>query len=256
MASPIVSAAAAPIVPAYLRDVYHWAYLNPSNAACLDHEQIVSVILWGNHRRLKRAAYAEFHSGQRALQAAHVYGDFIPGLARILGPRGRLEVIDIAPLQVARCRDKLRKYPWARVRRADARDPGGGPYDGICCYFLLHELPGAWKRAVVDALLASVAPAGKVVFVDYHGPRPWHPLKPVMSAVFDRFEPFAKELWRYDICRLASRPSAFSWSKSTFFGGMYQKVVARRPAVAANRGTTGQLALVAGGTCATRPEGA
>jgi hypothetical protein len=141
IASPILApggTGTVPLVPGYLRDVYDWAYLNPSNAARLDHEPVVSVILWGNHRRLKRAAYGEFQPGQRVLQAAHVYGDFIPGLARHLGANGRLEVIDIAPLQVARCRDKLRAYPWPRARRADARDPGGGPYDGICCYYWIR----------------------------------------------------------------------------------------------------------------------
>jgi hypothetical protein len=253
MSSPVVTAAAT-VVPGYLRDVYDWAYLNPSNAARLDREQVVSLILWGNHRRLKHAAYGEFRSGQRVLQVAHVYGDFIPGLARRVGAGGRLDVIDIAPLQVARCRDKLRAYPWARVRRADARDPGGGPYDGICCYFLLHELPGIWKRAVVDALLAGVAPAGKVVFVDYHAPWPWHPLRPVMSAVFDRCEPFAKELWRHDIRGLASRPTDFSWSKDTYFGGLYQKVVARRPAAGGDGRIVGQAAFAGGGSCARRPQ--
>jgi len=245
-----------PSVPGYLRDVYDWAYLNPSNAARLDHEQVVSVILWGNQRRLKRAAYDEFQPGQRVLQAAHVYGDFIPGLAHRLGAKGRLEVVDIAPLQVARCRDKLRAYPWARARRADARDPGGGPYDGICCYFLLHELPGVWKRAVVDALLANVRPAGKVVFVDYHKPRRWHPLKAVMSAVFDRFEPFAKELWHRDVRQLASRPAGFSWSKETYFGGLYQKVVARPLAAGRDGGKVGRPALAKSASCETGRQGA
>ena len=266
---PVVGATVTvPSVPGYLRDVYEWAYLNPSNAARLDHEQVVSVILWGNQRRLKRAAYDEFRPGQRVLQAAHVYGDFIPGLARRLGAKGRLEVVDIAPLQVARCRDKLCAYPWTQVRHADARDPGGGPYDGVCCYFLLHELPGVWKRAVVDALLANVAPAGKVVFVDYHKPRRWNPLKPVMSVVFDRFEPFAKELWHHDVRQLASRPADFSWCKDTYFGGLYQKVVAR-PLVArpgAARGWRGALDRAGGnfaypqraegGACTAGREGA
>ena len=226
-----------PLVPGYLRDVYDWAYLNPENAARLDHERVVSVILWGNHRRLKRVAHGEFLPGQRVLQVAHVYGDFIPALARRLGPDGWLEVVDIAPLQVARCRNKLHAYPWVHVRRADARNPGGGPYDGICCYFLLHELPWTWKRAVVDALLAEVAPGGKAVFVDYHRPRPWNPLGPVMAAVFRRLEPYAGEMWENDIASLAGDPTRFAWRKETYFGGLYQKVVA-----------------VPTGPCATAPE--
>ncbi len=114
------------------------------------------------------------------------------------------------------------------VRQADARAPGGGPYDSVNCYFLLHEIPSAWKGAVVDALLASVKPGGKVVFVDYHKPRWWHPLKWLMAAVFDLLEPFAGELWRHEIAEYASRPEGFAWRKETYFGGLYQKVVAER----------------------------
>ena len=50
-----------------------------------------------------------------------------------------------------------------------------------------------------------------------------------MGAIFDRFEPFAKELWRHDIADLASESDRFAWHKETFFGGLYQKTVARRP---------------------------
>lgn len=217
-----------PPVPDYLREVYDWAYLNPSNVRLLDRDWIVSAILWGNNARLRRAAFAEFEPGQRILQASHVYGDMIPGLARLVGPRGHLDVVDIAPLQVANCRRKLVSYPWARVRQADARAPGGGPYDAVNCYFLLHEIPPAWKRAVVDALLASVEPGGKVVFVDYHKPQWWHPLKWLMAAVFDLLEPFAGALWRHEIAEYASKPKGFIWRKETYFGGLYQKVVARR----------------------------
>ena len=34
-------------MPAYMREVYDWAYLNPRNVKFLDREIIVSLILWG-----------------------------------------------------------------------------------------------------------------------------------------------------------------------------------------------------------------
>ena len=49
-----------------------------------------------------------------------------------------------------------------------------------------------------------------------------------MGAVFDRYEPFAKELWRHDIADFAGEAGRFAWRKETFFGGLYQKVVAHR----------------------------
>lgn len=215
-------------LPAYLEDNYWWAYLRPASLKVFDHTPVVSAILWGCYGRLKRAAFAELEPGQRLLQAACVYGDFSPCLARLLGAEGRLHIVDIAPIQVANCRRKLREFSQAQVRVADAAAPGGGSHDVVCCFFLLHELPDHHKRNVVDALLSSVTPGGKVVFIDYHGPDRLHPLKALMSIVFDCLEPFAKKLWRSEISSFATSAERFTWRKETYFGGLYQKVVAER----------------------------
>ena len=218
-----------PQVPAYLREVYDWAYLNPRNVRLLDREWIVPAILWGNHNRLRQSAFSEVLPGQRVLQPACVYGDFSPAFARHVGPGGQLHVCDIAPIQVERCKRKLRDFPQATVRLADAARPGGEVYDAVCCYFLLHEIPMDYKRRVVDALLASLVPGGKAIFVDYHRPHFAHPLKIVTSLVFDTLEPFAKELWHKPIADLAGTPGRFIWSKQTYFGGLFQKVTASSP---------------------------
>ncbi len=221
-------------IPDYMKEVYDWAYLNPRNVEWLDHDIVVSLILWGNRLRLQRAAFGEFQPGQKILQTSHVYGSLIPNLAEHIGRHGRLDVIDIAPVQLAHCRRKLAPYPWARVRHADARDPGGPPggdsYDAISCYFLLHEVPDDFKRAIVDALLARVEPGGKVVFMEYHEPRWWHPLKGIMSLVFDALEPFAKSLWHREIRDFATHAERFTWRTETYFGGLFQKTVAERQA--------------------------
>ena len=222
--------ARAPQVPTYLREIYHWAYLNPRAVRFFDSELIVSLILWGNHRRLRQAAFAELRPGQSVLQSACVYGDFSPRLARHLGPEGRLEVIDVAPIQVDGCRHKLRDFPQAVVQHTDAAQLHKERYDVACCYFLLHELPSDSRHAVVDALLESVVPGGKVVFVDYHRPHWAHPLKPVMSLVFDTLEPFAKDLWDNEVSHYGGESDEFVWRKETYFGGLYQKVVAEKKA--------------------------
>jgi SAM-dependent methyltransferase len=215
-------------IPAYLSEVYDWAYLNPRNVALLDREVVVAGILWGNHKRLQRSAFSEIQPGQRVLQPACIYGRFSADLARHIGPQGRLQVADIAPIQVEHCRCKLRDLPQATVRLADAAQPNGEFYDAACCYFLLHEIPSDYKRRVVDALLGSVVAGGKVIFVDYHKPHPAHPLKPITSLVFDALEPFAKDLWHKPITDFASAAAGFEWRKETYFGGLFQKVTARR----------------------------
>ena len=120
-----------PTIPAYMHEVYYWAYLNSTNARLLDHDAIVSAILLGNNARLRRSLISEIMTGQRVLQVAHVYGRLIPEIARQVGPAGYLEVIDLVPLQAALCRQKLRDFPQAQVRIANAANPGNEMYDVV-----------------------------------------------------------------------------------------------------------------------------
>jgi ubiquinone/menaquinone biosynthesis C-methylase UbiE len=221
---------AAPAVPDYLQDIYRWAYLDARNARFLDREIVVKTILWWQHQRLQQAAFAEIQPGQRVLQSACVYGQFSPALARHIGTAGRLEVVDVAAVQVNNCRRKLHSFPFAEVRQENVLHLSGLTVDVVCCYFLLHELPDDYKAAAAKVLLNSVGPGGKVVFVDYHKPHWAHPLKYVSSLIFDTLEPFAKGLWREDIAHYADHDARFSWRKETYFGGLYQKVVATRVA--------------------------
>ncbi|MCH7864249.1 MAG: class I SAM-dependent methyltransferase [Proteobacteria bacterium] len=216
-------------IPKYLRDVYTWAYIDPVNVRLLDHNWVVNLVLWGNKDKLQRVLFDELEPGHHVLLACCVYGDLSPKLAKFIGPAGRLEVIDVSPAQIEGCRKKLRGFPQASVRAADAAQPGGGPYDDVISFFLLHEMPDDYKRAVVNALLDSVAPGGKVVFIDYHKPHPLHPLKWITALVFALLEPFAKSLWHHEIADFATDPDRFQWHKETYFGGLFQKTVARSP---------------------------
>ncbi|CAK0737831.1 Methyltransferase [Gammaproteobacteria bacterium] len=220
-----------PGIPDYLQRTYHWAYLSDLGQLLLDRPIVVSTILWGNARRLMTAAAAEFAPGQRVLQSACVYGDFSPILARRVGPSGQLTVIDVAPIQTSNCQRKLHPYPHAKVRVADAAAPLAEDVDGVCCFFLLHEVPEDYKVRIVDNLLGTVAPGGKVVFVDYHRPHSLHPLKGIMALVFRWLEPYAPILWEREIQSYASRAEEFTWEKCTYFGGLYQKVVAVRRSI-------------------------
>jgi SAM-dependent methyltransferase len=218
-------------IPDYLAQTYTWAYLDPRTVRLLDREIVVNAILWGNYRRLVRAACAEFLPGERVLQAASVYGNQPAMLADRLGPSGQLEVIDVSPLQVENLRRKLASRPNACVRLADAAAPGRGGYDAVCCFFLLHEMPDACKRRVINALLGCVKPGGRVVFVDYAAPRWFHPLRGVMSLVNRWLEPYATSLWRNPIASFAERASCYRWKERRLFLGLYQLVVAECSAV-------------------------
>jgi len=88
-------------------------------------------------------------------------------------------------------------------------------------------MPDGYKRAVVDALLSSMGPDGKVIFIDYHGPHRFHPMRPILKLIFNFLEPFAESLWRHPITDFATRPEDFTWKSETYFGGLYQKTIAR-----------------------------
>jgi len=218
--------AIAPAVPDYLQDVYYWAYINPRNVRLLDREFVVRTILWQQHRKLQNSAFVEIKPGQRVLQSACVYGSFSKNLAEHIGPEGTLDVFDVAEIQVINTRRKLQAYPHATVHYGNVLEMDLEPFDTVCCYFLLHELPDKYKRDAVNLFLSKVVPGGKVVFVDYHKPRWWHPLKPITSLVFDTLEPFAKGLWRNEIKDFSDNPERFIWRKEPCFGGLFQKVVA------------------------------
>ncbi len=217
-----------PVIPDYLQKTYYWAYLNPRNVKLLDREWVVRTILWQQHHRLARAATAEIEPGQHVLQTACVYGNFSSTLAAHIGPEGRLEILDVAEVQVRNCRRKLEGFKHATVRHQDVLFIRNETFDVVCCYFLMHELPDDYKRGVAAALLDSVRPGGKLVFVDYHKPHWAHPLKPITRFVFDTLEPYAKGLWREEIAGIASNDERFDWRKETYFGGLFQKVVATR----------------------------
>jgi len=216
-------------LPQYLTDTYRWAYLDPLALMAFDHRPIVSAILWGNYGRLFRAVLAEVRPGDRTMQLAAVYGPFSADLMAALGPAGHLDLIEVAPVQVDLTRRKLRHHANARVLLCDAATPPPGPYDLVISFFLIHEVPEDYKGRIVAGALDRLAPGGRAVFVDYHRPVRWHPLRPVMSLVFDRLEPFAKALWTREICSYAGTAGAeLVWRKQTYFGGLFQKLVAER----------------------------
>lgn len=231
--SPAISAGTAVALPEYLEKTYWWAYLRPASIWFFDRTWMVSAILWGQYRKLVRTALDEMEPGDHVLQMACVYGDLSQQIAQKVGPDGRFDIVDVAPIQVENARRHLARFPWAGVRVADATTPGNGleKYDVVLCYFLLHELPDAQKRQVVDAALARLRPDGRAVFIDYHRPAFWHPLSPVQALVFALLEPFAARLWHRPVNEFSSRPGRFLWRKEIWFGGFFQKLVARAAAV-------------------------
>lgn len=218
-------------VPSYMREVYDWAYVNPAWVRWLDHNAVVKTLLFGNDRRLMRRYLSRIQPGMRVWQVAHVYGDLVRLAAERTGEHGAFDLTDVTPIQIAHGRRKVAHLPWARVIRDDAalhKPSGPEAYDLICSFFLLHEVPDDWKRRIVDNMLSQIPEHGEVLFVDYHRPSRWQPVRYILHWVNRLLEPFADALWQHEISHFASNASDFEWHKETIFGGVYQIVSARK----------------------------
>jgi len=221
------------VVPEYLERTYWWAYIHPRAVRIFERQWLVNLILWGNYARLRDAAFAEIGSpiNSRLLQIACVYGDFTGQLARRLGPDGSLDVVDVAPVQLDNLNRKLNGNPRVSLHHLDSGQLAfaDASYDQVIVFFLLHEQPEAVRIRTISEALRVTRPGGKVIFIDYHQPRPHNPFRYLMAPVLRLLEPFAMDLWRKEITTwlpLQLAPAAVD--KRTYFGGLYQKVVITR----------------------------
>ena len=215
-------------VPAYMTEVYDWAYVDPKWVRALDHNWVVRVLLFLNDQRLMRAYLNEIKEGMRVWQLAHVYGDLVTRAARKVGPKGAFHLTDVTPIQIEHGTRKLSGMEWTRVIRSDAASYAIGEddhYDLICSFFLLHEVPEEKKFEIVNHMLDKLPKGSKAVFVDYHNPAKWQPIRYILKVVNHYLEPFAETMWKNEIQHYASKAERFSWRKKTFFGGVYQCVV-------------------------------
>lgn len=225
--------ALSPEMPSYMTDVYDWAYVDPAWVRWLDHNLVVKTLLFGNDRRLMRRYLSRIRPGMRVWQIAHVYGDLVQLAARAVGKEGSFHLTDITPIQIAHGKHKLDALPWAHVIRQDAalhQGEDAHAYDLICSFFLLHEVPDDWKRRIVDNMLAQMPEHGEVLFVDYHRPARWQPIRYILKWVNRLLEPFAEALWDHEISHFASHAERYTWQKETIFGGVYQIVSVRHAA--------------------------
>ena len=218
-------------IPSYMTEVYDWAYVNPSWVRWLDHDIVVKTLLFCNDRRLMKRYLDRVQNGMHVWQVAHVYGDLVQQVAQRVGHEGRFDLTDVTPIQIAHAHSKLDALPQARIIQQDAAVfQAERPYDLVCSFMLLHEIPEDWKRRVVDNMLAQVSEGGEVIFVDYHRPAVWHPVRYILKLVNRWLEPFANALWEHEIREYASRAEDYQWTKETLFGGVYQMVRVTRKA--------------------------
>ena len=223
--------AAPPPIPDYLQDTYWWAYLPPHSFRFFEHEWVVNLILWGNMNKLTQAVLDEMdlQPNSRLLQVACVYGSFSNRLPTHLGQtQSRLDLVDVAPIQLRNAEKKLKGQDNVTFHHQDSSSLtfSNASFDETVIFFLLHEQPEDVRRKTVAEAIRVTRPGGRIIFVDYHGPRKFIPLRYVMKPILATLEPFAMDLWREELPAYMPADTKTEQIRSTFyFGGLYQKVV-------------------------------
>ena len=228
----VLQPATAQAIPTYLEQTYWWAYVHPNAVSFFERQWLVNLILWGNFARLRDAALAEIgrEVPGRTLQIACVYGNFTEHLAARVAPRGKLDVVDVLPIQLRNLREKLPAEAPVALHQYDSAALGfdDASYDQAVIFFLLHEQPAAARAQTLREALRVVKPGGKLILVDYHLPRRLHPLRYLFRPLLRLLEPYALDLWRHEIMEwLPADVTPARLHKETYYGGLYQKLVIR-----------------------------
>jgi SAM-dependent methyltransferase len=186
-------------IPSYLTETYWWAYVHPRAVYLFERQWLVNVILWGNFARLRDLALHALGAltGGRTLQIACVYGDLTARLIAQLGSDSRLDVVDILPIQLQSLARKLPDPDAATAPRCSSRAAATIARSSSSCCTNSRRRFGAARCP----RLRVVKPGGRIVIVDYHRPRTFHPLHLPMAAILRGLEPFALDLWRHDVAR-------------------------------------------------------
>jgi len=217
-------------LPQYLEQTYWWAYLHPRGVNFFERQWLVNLILWGNYVTLRDAVLSELADlrGGKVLQVACVYGDFTAKLAQHLDRGTRLDVVDVAPVQLENLRRKIGNQAGVSLHHQDSANLAfaDGSYDCVIVFFLLHEQPAHARIRTIREALRVTRRGGKLVIVDYHQPAWLSPFRYIMLPVLKVLEPYALDMWFTEIASwlpVHAKPSRVE--KNVYFGGLYQKVV-------------------------------
>jgi len=214
-------------LPAYIKDLYSWLYFNPKVYNFLDNPLILKALTFGYHDILGEEVKKEISSHSHVLQIGVTFGSQTEKAYSALGMLGSYTIMDIIPEQIKASQKKLLDQRIKYIH-ANALKPFKEEYDIIICYMLLHELPPYTRAALLKNLTQNLKVGGKIIFVDYHLPLPYHPLKYFIRAFNRLYQPFAETLWKKSIRELTPNSEHFTWSQQSYFGEMYQKVVATK----------------------------
>lgn len=218
-----------PTAPSYLKNIYGWLYKKNKYYDLLDNPFLLNILTLGSHYILTQELKKEISPHSQILQIGATLGSQIKKTYAVLDTEqnGSYTIVDIL-LNILEKQQKKHLNHHINWVHADASKTIKGKYDTIICYMLLHELPPNTRAKILNNMIKALTPTGKIIFIDYHLPAPYNPLKYLIRAFNRLYQPFAESLWKNSIKSLTPQADKCTWSKQTYYGGIYQKVIATK----------------------------
>ena len=219
-------------LPPYLNVIYGHIYNDQKRCQKEDSLFLSNLRTFFQYRTLINALNVEIPTRSSVLQFGISFGNQIQETAYTIGSLSKYDILDACQSEINRAKKKYsRLHVNITFCNQDVRDASKSTlYDAVVCYMLLSQVPSKSKIEIVNNALNLVKKRGKVIFIDWHNPSPYHPLRYMVKMYNRLHNPFVEHLWDNDISSYAEAGlrSQFSWRKSTYFGRMFQKCVATR----------------------------
>lgn len=216
------------LVPEYLRSVYDGRYFHPLFTKLFDDNWTAAVGSFFWNGKLIKTVVNEIIEGNDVLQLGVAAGNLEREIVQKMNSKGQYHIEDISLQHIDAMKPRVSAWLNVALKERDFTIPNDLRYDVIVGYFILHELPDSRKKAALKRAFNALKPNGKMIFIDYATPKKFHPLKFPVKMFNRLYEPFAESLWHNEIQDFALKTDKLIWDKKTFFGGMYQCVIAQR----------------------------
>ncbi len=220
--------------PAYIFSVYNKLYIKDRLSKYLDSEKFAKISTFGQYNKIKRSVLEETKEMQNVLWVGNSWGNFMREISQKIGEQGSFDVVEAAPRQSAKAKEKLKRSLNAKIILDDIefycpkKSRKRVKYDLVIAYFLLHEIPDKKKKRVIENLISLTTRSGKVMFIDYDKPKRFNIMKYPVMWINKLLEPFANSLMTKGLRSFVPEPKKYIWDKVNFFANMYQRTTIKR----------------------------
>ncbi len=218
-------------LPDYIKVIHGDLYKSPLRCKIADSMIVCMLKKFFLYDLLVDELNKEIASKRRIMQFGIPFGNQILQTSLTAGGLSTYCIIDINPTEVKRLQKKCKKnYNHLVIYDQDARYiTHEKKYDYVICFFLLSDVPNESRKKIIKNALSILSPSGKAIFIDWSTPIKFHPFGYFLKIYNRLHHPFVEQFLKKDISDYVDKNFAnrFSWKKTSYFGNMFKKTVAR-----------------------------